>query len=377
MEIQEEIKDLLEKAEWAPKHSVEKSDILFQALKLAETGNDKSQLLQIREKYVACLAFQGRHELALPHFALMLARLDDTENKVGFFDRITILWSYKWFLIAMTNFVNLSKEQIFATLADMERRFLADDLGNQRAVNDYKRRVYFALGDLEEAEKYDQLVQDDRSPRRRFLGMDDCEACVTHIEVEHYFWQAQFVEALKHAQPILDGTLKCASIPKETYPVVVLCYSLLGQEPEAEKLYKKAVKLLNEDHQELSSYGMLMCYAAKSNKLKQGINLFQEQIGSCLTTMNKYYVFQFYQASLYLFEQLKASGKLKIKLQIPENEYLYALDGTYAVEDLIRFFTTQIRDIAAAFDARNKNNNYSVRLNGVFNQIKGSAANAT
>lgn len=370
MEIQEEIKDLLEKAEWAPKHSVEKSDILFQALKLAETGNDKSQILQIREKYVECLAFQGRHELALPHFALLLARLDDTENKVGFFDRIIILWSYKWFLVAMTNFVNLSKEQIFATLADMERRFLEDDLGNQRAVNDYKRRVYFALGDLEEAEKYNQLVKDDQSPRRRFLGMDDCEACVTHIEVEHYFLQARFAEALKHAQPILDGTLKCASIPKETYPVIVLCYCLLGQEAEAEKLYKKAVKLLNEDHQELSSYGILMCYSARVNKLKQGIKLFQGQIGLCLTTMNKFYVFQFYQGSLFLFEQLKASGKSEIKLQIPENEHLYTPDGTYNVEDLIRFFTSQIQDIAAAFDTRNGNDHYSNRLNTLYNRIR-------
>lgn len=376
MEIQEEIKDLLEKSEWAPKHSVEKSDILYQAFKLAEASNDNSQLINIREKYVECLVFQGRHEVALPHFAMLLAHLDDAENKIGFYDRIIILWSYKWFLSAMTSFVNLSRAQILATLADMEHRFLADNLSNQRAVNDYKRRVYFALGEWEEAAKYSQLVIEDNSPRHRFLGMDDCEACVTNIEVEHFFWQEQFSAAINHAQPILEGTMKCTEVPKETYPIVTLCQSLMGQEAEAEKLFKKAVKLLNKDYQELSNYSFLLCYAARADKLKQGINLFQQQIDICLTTPNKFNVFQFCHASLFLFERLKAIGKEKIKLQIHENELLYSESGIYLVDELILFFANQISEITAQFDIRNGNNHYTIRLNGLFSHIKTLKMNA-
>lgn len=371
MEIQEEIKSLLEKAEWAPKHSVEKSDILYQALKLAESGNgDLKQLVSIRQDYIECLATQGRHELALPHFALLLAHLDDEDNKVGFFNRISILWCYKWFLMAMVNYTSLSKAQIMATLADMERRFLADDLQNQRAVNDYKRRVFFALGELDEAAKYAQLAKEDDSPRRRFMGMDDCEACVTASEVDHFFFRGQFVEAINHAQPILDGKLKCAEVPKETYPTAVLCYSLLGQATEAEQVFKKSIKLLNKEHQELCNYAFLMCHLVRANKLRLGVDLFQQQINMCLKTLNQASIFHFCQASLFLFEQLRASGKERIKLQIDENERLYSVTGLYLLDELIAFFSSWVNEIATKFDTRNGNQHYQVHLMGLYASIK-------
>lgn len=369
MEIQEEIKDLLEKAEWAPKYSVEKSDILHRALKLAESCNDETNLLKIRQEYVECLVFQGRHEQAFPHFGLNLARLDRGDETLGWYGRISILWSYKWFMGAMTDFTNLSRAQIFHALEDMERRFLAENVSNQRAIYDYKRRIHFAMGDLEEASHYDQLHQESKGARL-FFGLEDCAACVANIEVKHLFWRGQFSDALSHAQPILDGTLKCESIPRSTYPAIILCYSLLGKNSEADDLFKKSLKLLKKENHELQNFGLLICYAARSNKFRQGITLFQNQVKASLESMNKHDLYHFYQAVNMLFEHIKGSGKKNVKLQIPENDHLYSSDDNYNLDDLIRFYSGQIRAIANAFDTRNGNDHYSNRLNTLYNRIR-------
>jgi tetratricopeptide (TPR) repeat protein len=364
--------DLLEKAKWAKKNTAEQSDLYAAALKLAEASNDTKRATDIRGDYIDSLVFQGRYELAIPHFAILLSVLDQPGQQISWFEQIQILWRYKWFVSNMTNFPNVPKVQIEQMLADMEKRYVSFNPMTFPTIFYFKQSVYNSMGDHEKAAIFEKKFKEFGEAESPLYSLKDCDACECSSNVSRFFWRKQYNEALAEAAPILSGSLKCETVPRSTYPAVILSEILRDNgDPElAEKWFKKAIKLLNADNQEMVSFGKLICYLTRVGNTPKAISLFESQFWESVDTNNLNAVFHFYNAAWYLFDTLVKAGTAQIKLSLPENERLYSISGQYVTAEVVDFLQSEVLRIAALFDARNGNDHYVRELMGFYDGLR-------
>lgn len=358
MDSHTELNDLLEKAKWAEKKSIEKSDILLQALRLAERLQDVKKVDHIRNEYFDCLFALDRHAEAFPHFALMVNRLDDQENPVHFFEQMSILWKYKWFMSALPKFPNVPKEQILALMDDMERRYLAYNPATQTTLYYYRKKLYSTMGDIETASLYEAKYEASEPSNSTFASLSDCSACMLNAKVASALHKGKWAEAIELAQPILLGEKSCESIPQTTYFIVAQAFAKLGQLEEAAEYYEKGVQLLNEERPELTDHLRSICYLVLTRQWDRAVAIFEKNFPKTIGNLNKLESFHFYYASLFLFRHLQGQQDT-IALQIPENPLLHASDGQYAISTVLHALEREVADIATLFDQRNGNDYYS------------------
>lgn len=365
MDLQTELTELLEKASWAEKYSVEQSDILLQALRLAETLNDTKNTDKIRGQYIDCLNFQGRTEDAFPHFSLLLNRLDDPEANIGLFDQINILWKYKWFLSSLPNFPNIPKAQIFDIMADMERRYLGFQVGTQATVYYYKYVVYRELGEPETANAYYEKYKESKTNDANWLTLSDCDACLQDNEVGEALSGAHWERAVQVAQPILSGEKKCESVPHRTYFKVALALAKMGQMDESAQYFEKGIHLLKEDRVNLDRNRRSICYLVYTGQWERALEVFEQNFHQTLNLLEKSDVFHFYAAGLLLFRYL-ARTQPQVHMSLPDNPLLYQPGGVYGTTEVVETLHQAVREIAAQFDQRNENDYYSRELLGFY-----------
>jgi tetratricopeptide (TPR) repeat protein len=365
MDLQAELTELIEKAEWAEKYSVEQSDILLRALRLAESLNDTKNTHNIREQYIDCLNTQGRIEDAYPHFSLLLSHLDDPAENVGLFDRISILWKYKWFLGSLPNFPHIPKAQIFDIMADMERRYLAFQPITQATVHYYKYVVYRELGEQETANAYYEKFEECKTSDVNWLTLSDCDACIQDTEVGNALSSGQWEQVIQIAQPILSGEKKCESVPQRTYFKVALALAKMGQMDEAAHYFEKGIQSLKEDRVNLDRNRRSICYLVYTGQWEQALAVFEQNFHQTLNLLEKSEIFHFYAAGLLLFRYL-ARTQSEVKMNLPDNPVLYQPDGVYQVPETVQILDRAVRELAAQFDQRNENDYYSRKVLGFY-----------
>lgn len=365
MNDQTELLALQEKANWAEKHSVEKSDILLQALRLAESLQDTQATTKIRGEYIDCLSFQGRTVEAYPHFSILISQLDDPNANLGMMEELSILWKYKWFLNSLPKFPNIPKAQILDIMGDMERRYLQYGVLTQSTVYYYKDSVYSAMGDLETAQEYRSKYEASEILDLNWLTLSDCDACICNGKVDDFVLEGNWEQAIQFAQPILSGEKKCESVPKSTYFKVALAFVKTGQMDEAALYFEKAVQLLKDERIELDSHRRSICYLVYTGQWERALAIFEQHFPKTLDTLLKSDVFHFYSAGVLLFRYI-ARTQHQVNMRIPDNPFLYQSDGSYNVPEVVQLLDTAVQEIAAQFDNRNENDYYSRVLTGFY-----------
>lgn len=374
MDYKSVIEDLLEQADWAKQYSLEQAQILEKAVQLAESHQDFELTARSKSEYIGCLTFLGFQEKAFGHFAWLLAHLEHPNMPI---DESTILWKYKWMVGCMTDYLNLSSTQIIATLEDMEKRFLANNSDNQRVVLDYKRRIYHAMGYLEQAETYYQLFEKQEARTNNLSiyftnELDDCRACTLNNLLSYWLLNSDFEKVLEEAVPILEGKMACGSVPKTTYPKICMAYTALDRLEDAEKNYKKGAKALQKvpDEQHLQHQGQLMTYLIRTGKHTPALKIFEKQFHFLQQTMRYAEIYHFLLVSRHLFEALLLKKKT-ISWTLPENDWLYQADGQYNVQTVLDTIVEKIDDLATQFDARNGNDYFSKQLPAFYRNVLG------
>ena len=353
LSTEDTVNDLIDEAYALANGDKRKVELLEQAVAHADTLRDTELGYYAREQLVEAASFGGQAEKAITAFAWLRAAFDAAPED---FDEYSLLWQYKWILTSLYSFPTISRAQIEAALTDYADWLKRAGYGERPA--DYFRWKYAAhRGDVAASEALRQ-----RWSKMAKSGMDDCPACEASYSVYYHARSGQDEQALKSAQPILAGRLRCAEVPHRTYASVLLPLLKLGRTEEATNYHQKGYKLIKQNPDFLEVMGFHLAFLAHTRKLPEAVKLFERHLPWALETLVPEEKFIFYEHLLPLFSRLRETGEETLALRLPKSFPLFNRSGHYAVDALEAHVTETLSELAQAFDARNGTDYFQRRI---------------
>lgn len=319
------------------------------AVAYAERTKDIPTIYKARDALMTASIFAGRPDLALVHYSWMLAAYDQQPEIASEF---MVLWQYKWIVSQLPSFPQISREQIFASLADMERRYERMGFGRHALVR-ARRGIYSSLCDDRELKKAHRELM--KTPRD---FMSDCPACVANGNVGHYLGQKQYDKAFEIAETILRGEMRCASVPHSTFGSLLLPYLKRGRGVEAMELHHRGFKLIDKNPDFIDDVAKHLLFLALTGNFPTVVKLLDRFIPIAFASHDPQTQYSFNLRIHLTLILLQQGGKSELRLRLPSEFPVKNDRGVYQISDLITWYEEQLVDIARQFDARNGNDAY-------------------
>lgn len=352
LEIERRVKELIDRS-YDLAEGDERIMMLEEAVRLADTAGDVKLQYDAREAYIEAAYFGGVPEKALVAYVWCLAQYD---RDPGQFWEWRILWRYKWMVNVICDFPQISKEQIYEMLDDMERRFRESGRG-LRAVYKYRYRTEKFFGNREEALRLYELSE--RSMRD---DLTDCAACEMDDKVVYRIYLGDDELALKIAEPLIQGRDKCRSVPQRTYSRLLVPLLRLGQRKKVWQFHMRGYAMLANDRSMLDYLCDHFVFLSLYGDLKGAASILEKHFRWTQENTNPYERFLFYRASWLFLEMSQEAGNDTLTLQMPRTFPLYDAGHSYHTASLKEWFETQARELAAKFNARNGTDYFTVKL---------------
>ena len=319
--------------------------ILEEAVREADALGDIDQAFYVRQELVRAATFSGYKEKAMVAFTWCLGQFDKDPDRFGDFD---LLWQYKWVLGSITDFPQISREQIVRMQDDFESRLQTQGYG-LRASHYLRFDNFKDMGDMEVADDYFKKWR--AAPNDM---MADCRACEQNRMVDMHIAMRRDEQALKQAEPILQGRLSCAEIPHATYSKVLLPLMRLGRFEEARECYQKGYRMISRNQEFLLEAAEHLLFLVRDGELAKGARLLEKHLGWALASTALYRRLHFYLAAEALLLKLARKGRPR-KLRLPRELPCHRDDDTYQPAELAAWFTMQANELLERFDRRNGN----------------------
>jgi tetratricopeptide (TPR) repeat protein len=325
----------------------ERTSLREKAINLADLSGNERQQFEARKEFVNDVCFDG--SFTEKYFTVFPWLLNYAQKKGTDEDKMIVLWYYKWVVMVMPEFPAVTKTQMYHALEDLKKRYLEYG-SNEKVYHQYAYEVYMNIGEDEKSRYHHSRWS--RFKNRDY--MDDCEACVIHRNVNFHARLGNIQDALKVAQPLLTGKLKCTHVPKTTYADLLVPLMQNNREKEAamcaEKLYKHLIngKFGGDNYYAYSA----LIYFSRQGEFAKAIKIFEKYMKMDLEQKNLFRRFYFYVGALYMFSKL---DKDVIKLKLPQKAPFFNKENTYKVEMLREWFDKETSAIAEVFNKRNEN----------------------
>ena len=353
-EVEASVRELIRKATLLGDGD-EKIMTLEEAVRIADTGHDVKLQYQAREELIEAAFWGGETEKALVAYSWCLAQFDNYPEK---FSEWLLLWRYKWIVNVIVNFPQITKEQIYEMIDDMERRYLRAGYG-LRVVYYYRYRIEKFFGNKAEALRHFRRAQE--------LSRDelsDCAACEIDERVTFQAYCGNNEFAVSLAGPILSGLHKCRSVPHRTLAGILLPLARLGRWAEAHDYQERGYSMISRNVIHLAYVSDHLLFLALYGDFEQAANLFERHFH--WTTKNKclYDGYAFYRASWLLAELMSDAGRDTIKIRMPESFplYQYSQAHHYETSRLKEWCESRAREIGRKFDERNGTDQFAREL---------------
>jgi len=357
------INDLLRQAKRIEFGRLEKTALLEQAVKIADSHNELELGYDARRELVSACYFSGQPDKAIVAFSWCLAQHDRHPGK---FDEWALMLNYKFIIEASIKFPQISLSKIAELLEDATRRF-EPYLGGLHAIYQLQTWHYQHRGLTQEAERTYQLWQ--ASPNSASAdseytreGLSNCQTCQIFDRVTYQIFCGRDVEGINTAAPLLTKPLACSSSAKTIWAVLLLPLVRTGQLERALAYHRKGCPLVAHNRNFLEFIASHINYLTIVNNLAEATTLFGKHLVWALEAATLTDAFDFYLASSLLFNRLKETTK-EITLRLPDAFPLHQASGQYNVQTLIDWLDEQIHSIADKFDERNKTDCFKVRIN--------------
>jgi hypothetical protein len=327
--------------------------LLEEAVRLADAHGNSGLGYEVRQELIHAATFGGYPEKALVAFTWCLAHCDRAAD--GQLEH-AMLWKYKWVANALPEFPHIALEQIHAVLDDMATRYQRAGM-SLRAVYKLRCGLAMGMGDRETARAQHRAWQ--HAPAD---AVSDCAACERNHRVKYLFFEGKDEEGLAHAEPILQGRLRCAEIPHATLARVLLPLVRLGRVEEAMAYHRQGVRLVRRNRSFLRELGLHMIFLALTDNLAHALRLLERHLGWALEKEGEARRFDFIVAARFVLARLQAAGKTVVRLRLPPGFALQRPEGKYEVDELSAWFEADAEDLAARFDARNGTDWFAQRI---------------
>lgn len=351
-DFQKRYEDLKQQGLRLERGSVEKVDLFEKAVNLTDLLKDEKLQIESRNNYIDAAIDARYPEKAMTAYSFLLRKYDEKPDLFGWFEKLELLWKYKWVIGYLSDFPSIPKAKIVAALEDMEVRYLAENNG-QEAVYHYYYSQHGAMGDFETGDFYYEKCK--KESRREMSS--DCEACCISSEVYYFVKKGEYEKAIELGEPILSGKKSCRTIPNQFYHHLLIPFWLTGQKEEA---LKYAAKIETKPALEyLAIHGELINVKVLAGELTAALEIFENNLIFAIESLGKNKPFFFYLSAKLLFKKLIAAGHETVKMTLPSAIPFAQANNEYATEEVLAWLIKEITALETQFNARNGNDFYS------------------
>jgi hypothetical protein len=360
----EQIDDLLVQADDL-EDGPAKIALLEEAVRLADGHDDLAEGFRTRLELIDAANFGGRPELMLVAFSWCLSQSDRDPQR---FPEARLLWKYKWVVSNLPEFPQIGRDQIDSMLADLTGRYQRAG-STLHAVEDLRESLAIDMGDRAAA-----VAAHRAKGRIRPDRLSDCPACTLDGEITYRLFLGRYRQAVDIAGPIVNGRLKCNTVPHRTFAKLLVPLLRLGQPATAIDYHLRGYRLVARDPTFVYSFARHLTFLTLTENLARAVQLFEKHLPAALAAVSASERLEFYLASLLLLDRLAAEGKEERKLRLPASFPLHDGGGRYRVGELRDWFRREAGDLAGRFDRRNGNTYETRRLAGLRRLKKLAAA---
>jgi tetratricopeptide (TPR) repeat protein len=356
-EISGSVRELMTRASYLDDGD-EKIMTLEEAVRIADTGNDLKLQYNAREELVEAAFWGGEADKALVAYSWCLAQFDKNPEA---FSEWMLLWRYKWIVNIIIDFPQIPREQIFGMLDEMERRYLQAGYG-LRVVYYYRYRINKFFGYRDEALRHYQYAQT--------LGRDllsDCPACEIDERVSYQIYCGANDLALRIAEPLVNGSKSCRSVPQRTFATLLIPLVRLGRWEEAYDYHQRGYQMITSKVSLLTYVSDHLLFAALYGDFEKVTQILERHFRWTIKNTNVHDRYLFYRAAWVSLELMLDSGRTTIKLRMPDSFplYQYSQNHHYEVSRLKEMFESRARELAEKFDKRNGTDHFATELSGM------------
>ncbi|HUB27025.1 MAG TPA: hypothetical protein VL992_16490, partial [Tepidisphaeraceae bacterium] len=322
--------------------------MLEEAARIADLHADISLGIEARIKLIKASNWSGNHELAIAAFTWCVAQLDRDEQLRQRWER-KLLWYFKWIVQSLSEYSQVSREQIEKSFDEMSDRFLRIGFG-AGAIFKCKAYTSIRLGDMQAF--YEARQRWLESPRD---SISDCPACQTDSAVEFELHIGEIEKAIAIAEPIIQGHQKCTEIPCLTFGRLLLPLLKLGSSDLAERLHRSVIQQTLSSRDFLCVAGDHCAYLSMVGEFTKSIQVFEIGISWVMTARRTWDRMCFLGNAAILFERLAKQGEGTIQLRIPKDAPFYAGDDNYKPSAVANHLEQMRAELAGELNRRNGN----------------------
>ena len=331
----------------------EQISVAEDAVREADLSGHLETQYRAREAFVRACVFGGETDRALVAFAWLLATFDQNPGR---FSEWNILWKYKWIVGLTCEFPQISRAKIFEMLDDLEARSLRAGYG-LRAAYTHRYRIEKFWDNPTAAFENFRIMHE--------LPIDDlanCPACEIDENVGFAIYCGLNEQAVLLAEPILNGSQTCRTVPHRTYANLLLPMVKMGRQKEALDFHRAGYRLISSNKDNLDRMSDHLIFLALTENFERAGKVFEKHYVWSEQNRNLADRFRFFRAAWLLFDLLVDRGQETAELRLPDSFPEYFVEGRYDPKRLAHWFKQQADDLARRFDERNETDFFSRTL---------------
>jgi hypothetical protein len=187
--------------------------------------------------------------------------------------------------------------------------------------------------------------------------------------IEYLLAQGDDAGAVAASEPALSKTVTCAEVPHRTYAYVLLPLLRLGHVERAAKCHRLGYKLVRGNPEFVRQKGYHLAFLALTGNFDRCGKIIDRHLGEAVETPSGFAKFEFYGAARLFLDRLLAAGRGDVTFRVPA-EIRPLGEDRMTVPQLGAWLDGQLAELAAAFDARNGNDEHAKRVTWFRDQAK-------
>jgi tetratricopeptide (TPR) repeat protein len=340
---EERLWSLLRQAEELP-FGGNRTALIEQVITEADAGGYQQLAFHARLAGTNGYVYGGEPAKSFGTFTWCLAEFDrDPEAHEG--SRLSLLWQFKSTVGALLAFPDTPLSRIDDVLADMARRWQAGG-HSPHAVHSLRHLVAAHVGDEAAAEYwYERWLS---SPRDE---LSDCVACDPGRQVRWLARRGRYEEAVRVAEPVLDGRATCSEQPQGILTDLLEPYLRTGALTEARDAHRRAYRRLRGSVASMSEVADHLWFCAVTGNTARGLELVERHLPWLDVPPSPLAEMRFATRAALLLRRAAAEGRGGVRLHRLDHGTRPAGDVTVAA--LAEELATRAEHLAGCFDTRN------------------------
>jgi hypothetical protein len=318
--------------------------LLEEAARIADTLADVPLGYRVREQLVDAACWSGHLDKMIVAFAWCLAQYDrdPTHHSMR-----SLYWRYKWVVGEAAIFPQIALGKQIELFDDMATRYTRAGI-SLRPVHSFRCYLEMVRGDVDEAARHYRAWIE--APRDSY---SNCHACELDERVGYHAFRHDDEEAIREAEPMMTGRMRCAEVPHRTYARLLSPLLRLGRLDEAADAHRRGFHLLTPGHKMLDFAGEHVAFLALTGNHGRAVKALEQYLPFAIELRGRLDGFLFLLDALLLLDLLTAGGTMAVRMRLPKDTPVWQNEKRYDVAALRSWITREVTATAAAFDRRN------------------------